>query len=200
MTTFYLIRHGSCPGLGHKLWGRTPGVCLDEGGKAQVHHLAERFAEVGVQAVYSSPLERAWETAAAVARALELDVQQSPAFNEIDFGEWTGKSFEAISADERWQRFNTTRSTTRIPGGESFLDVQARAVGELERLASRHPAARVAIVSHADVIKAVVGYFAATPIDLWQRIEISLCSVSVVALNRDGPKLLAVNNTIELMK
>lgn len=195
MTTFFLIRHASCSGLGQTLWGRTPGVCLNETGKLEAQRLAERFRGITLDAIYSSPLERALETAETIARTMNLEVNKNPEFDEIDFGEWSGKSFDTLATDEVWQCFNTDRSTTRIPGGESFLEVQTRVITELERLSSRHSNARVAIVSHADVIKAAVAYFAATPIDLLQRIEISPCSVSIV---KDGTRLLTINNTSAL--
>ena len=198
MTTFFLIRHASCSGLGQTLWGRTAGVCLDETGKVQAQRLAERFRGITLEAIYSSPLERALETAETIARTMKIEVNKSPAFDEIDFGEWSGKSFDTLASNEVWRRFNTDRSTTRIPGGESFLEVQTRVVTELERLSRQHNNARVAVVSHADVIKAAVGYFAATPIDLLHRIEISPCSVSAVAIDKASVRLLAVNNTGEL--
>ncbi len=198
MTTFFLIRHASCSGLGQTLWGRTPGVCLNGTGKLEAQRLAERLRGITLEAIYSSPLERALETAETIARTMNLEVNRNPAFDEIDFGDWTGKSFDVLSGDEVWGRFNSVRSTTRIPGGESFLEVQTRVITELERLSAQHNNARVAIVSHADVIKAAVGYFAATPIDLLQRIEISPCSVSVVAMNRNSLRLLTINNTRDL--
>src|SRR5215217_3998575 len=198
MTTFFLIRHASCSGLGQTLWGRTTGICLNEKGRLEAQRLADRFKGITLQAVYSSPLERALETAEAIARSMRLEVEKNSALNEIDFGEWTGKAFDELSSDERWRRFNTNRSMTTIPGGESFLQVQSRVVTELERLALQHPGAAVAIVSHADVIKAVVAYFAATPIDLLQRIEISPCSVSVVAVSKDSTKLWSINNQCNL--
>lgn len=198
MTTFFLIRHASCNGLGQTLWGRTPGVCLNETGKVEVHRLVERFREIPLQAIYSSPLERALETAETIARTQKLEVNRNSAFDEVDFGEWTGKSFDTLSGDEVWRRFNSVRSATRIPGGESFLEVQTRAVTELERLSLQHNNARIVIVSHADVIKAAVGYFTTTPIDLLQRIEISPCSVSVVVIDKDSSRLLTINNTSAL--
>ena len=199
MTTFYLVRHGSCAGLGETIWGRTPGIFLNDTGKAEAQQLAERFREIKLDAVYSSPLERAHQTAEAIASATKLEIQPAEAFNEIDFGEWSGKSFEALSRDNRWQQFNTQRSVRRIPGGELFLEAQTRAVAEVERLTAHHRAGRVAIVSHADVIKSVVGYVAGTPIDLLQRIEISPSSVSTIALNEYETRLLAVNNRGELI-
>lgn len=194
MTTFLLIRHASCAGLGQTLWGRAQGVCLNETGRMEAQRLADRLRGITLQAIYSSPLERALETAETIARSMKLEVSKNSAFDEVDFGDWTGKSFDTLASDERWRRFNSVRSTTRIPGGESFLEVQARVIAELEKL-SAQANERVAIVSHADVIKAALGYFTATPIDLLQRIEISPCSVSIVAMNQGDPRLLTINNT-----
>lgn len=198
MTTFFLIRHASCRGLGHTLWGRTPGICLNQKGKLEAQQLAERFREIPLRAVYSSPLERAVETAEALARALKIEVRQSHAFNEIDFGDWTGKSFDVLGSDDCWRRFNSRREETAIPGGEAFSDVQRRAVTELHALRSTNRKAKVAIVSHADVIRAIVGYFTAIPVNLRQRIEISPCSVSIIAMVDDCARLLTINNRPEL--
>ncbi|HEX6284190.1 MAG TPA: histidine phosphatase family protein [Pyrinomonadaceae bacterium] len=198
MTTFYLVRHGACAGLGEKLWGRTAGICLNDEGKAQAQQLAERFKGIALKAIYSSPIERAVETAESIARIAQLEVKQTGAFNEINFGDWAGKSFDELAGDEHWQRFNRQRSLTNVPGGELFLEVQARVVTELERLSQQHNNAHVAIVSHADVIKAAVGYVAGTPIDMLHRFEISPSSVTVIATDTNGPRLLAVNSKYEL--
>lgn len=199
MTTFFLVRHASCPGLGKMLWGRKEGVCLNEAGKAEAQRLAKRFNGLKLDALYSSPLERARETADAIASVARVEVQENSAFNEIDFGEWSGKSFDELQPDERWRRFNTKRSMALIPGGESFLEAQTRAITELEKLSWRHPDARVAIVTHADVIKAIVSHVAGAPIDLWQRLEISPGSVTIVATDEHETKLLAVNSRSELV-
>lgn len=198
MTTFFLIRHASCNGLGRTLWGRTPGISLNEKGKLQAQRLADRFHGIKLQAIHSSPLERAVETAEFIARASNLEVKKDPEFHEINFGEWTGKSFDVLSSNACWRRFNSLRSATRIPGGESFLDVQSRIVKAMDLLSLRYGNANVAIVSHSDVIKAAVGYFTATPIDMLHRIEISPCSVSVIALDNDSARLLTINNRCEL--
>lgn len=186
MTIFYLVRHGACDGLGVTLWGRTAGVCLNEEGKAQAQVLANRFRSIKLDAVYSSPLERARETAEAIARAARLEVKQSCAFNEIDFGDWSGKSFDTLARDDRWRRFNTHRSVATIPGGETFPGVRARVNAELETLTAQHKNSRVVIVSHADVIKAAIGYGADTPVDMLQRYDISPGSVSIVVTDEHG--------------
>jgi probable phosphoglycerate mutase len=198
VTTFFLIRHASCNGLGQKLWGRTPGVCLNETGRSQAQRLAEQFNGIKLQAIYSSPLERAIDTAETLARSMNLDLKLNPALNEIDYGDWTGKTFDILCTDERWRRYNARRSTTVIPGGESFLDVQNRVVKELDVLSHQHGNAHVALVSHADIIRAAVAHFTATPIDMIERIKISPCSVSVLALDEESATLLTINNRCEL--
>lgn len=198
MTTFFLIRHASCGGLGQTLWGRTPGISLNEKGRLEAQRLADRFKNTTLNAIYSSPMERALQTASEIAHTMNLEVRQSDAANEIDFGEWTGKTFEWLSGDERWRRFNSHRSLRMIPGGESFLEVQNRIVKEIEMLTLRHVEARIAIVSHADVIRAAVAYFAATPIDMLYRFEIAPCSVSAIAVYDDNVTLLTINNFGEL--
>ena len=115
MTTFFLIRHAACGGLGQKLWGRTPGICLNEKGEVQAQRLAERFQNIKLDAIYSSPLERALQTATVIAESMKLDVKTCDAANEINFGEWTGKTFDELSRDERWRHFNNRRSMTMIP-------------------------------------------------------------------------------------
>lgn len=98
MTTFFLIRHASCSGLGLTLWGRTPNITLDSKGELQSQRLAERFKDVALDAIYSSPMERARQTAETLARNAKLEVMESQALNEIDFGDWTGKTFESCRA------------------------------------------------------------------------------------------------------
>jgi broad specificity phosphatase PhoE len=198
VTTFFLIRHAACQGVGQTLWGRTPGICLNDRGARQAQCLAGRFKNMTLEAIYSSPLERAQQTATALAEGMKLDVKTCDAANEINFGEWTGKTFDELSSDERWRNFNIHRSLTIVPGGESFLEVQNRIVKELETLALQHGESQVAIISHADVIRAAVAYFSAIPIDLVERFEIAPCSVSVLALDKEGASLITVNNTIDL--
>jgi len=103
VTSFFIIRHARCDGLGQTLWGRTPGVCLNEKGQVQAQGLADRFQNMKLDAIYSSPLDRALQTATAIARSLKLEVRRSKAANEIDFGDWTGQPFERLSVDERWR-------------------------------------------------------------------------------------------------
>jgi probable phosphomutase (TIGR03848 family) len=198
MTTFWLIRHAETDAIGRFLAGRMAGVHLNPAGRLQAERLVSRLERTAVDAIYSSPLERALETAEPLARERGLAIQPCEAANELDLGEWTGKSFKELEARAEWHRFNTVRSLTRIPGGELMLDVQARIVSELDCLRHRHPSHNVAVVSHGDVIKGAVAHYAGIPLDLFHRIEISPASVSVIEVDDHGPRILRVNHTGDL--
>lgn len=192
-TTFHLVRHASYDLLGRVLAGRTPGHSLNRTGQAEAEALAEALAERPIAAVFSSPLERARETAHPVAARHDLRVAIDPTLDEIDFGEWTGLTLDELHADPAWRRFNAFRSTTPIPGGETMLAVQARAVAALIRMRSSFPEGEVVAVSHGDVIKAILAHFLALPLDLISRIEVAPASRSVVVLSDRDARILAIN-------
>jgi probable phosphoglycerate mutase len=193
MTTLLLVRHCAVDGLGRSLAGRAPGLRLNEAGRAHARRLAERFATVHLEAVFSSPLERALETADAFAPCAPGPIQSADDLLELDFGEWTGRSFEELAGDPRWASFNAHRSTTRIPGGELIVEVQRRAVDFLERVAARMPSAQVAVVTHGDVIRSAICYYLGSPLDLMQRFEIAPGSVSLLELGPGAPVVRALN-------
>jgi probable phosphoglycerate mutase len=140
-------------------------------------------------------MERARETAAPLAQTVWSDLGVCAAINEIDSGAWTGRTFSDLDAnEEQWRRFNRFRSATPIPGGEWMVEVQARFVGEMLRLHERFPDERIALVSHAGPIKLALAYFLGVPVDFYDRIEVGLASVSVVALAPWGAKILRLND------
>src|SRR4029079_19330524 len=139
MTTFLLIRHGINDLVDRAIAGWMPGVHLNQEGRTQAERLAERVGDARIAAIYSSPLERACETAEPIGRRRGLPVQICPGVGEIQFGDWTGHSLERLADAPRWRQFNSFRSGTRAPGGELMLEVQARTVAELERLGEQHP-------------------------------------------------------------
>jgi probable phosphomutase (TIGR03848 family) len=195
MTTFLLIRHATNPWVGWALAGHRPGVHLDDEGRAQAQRLVARLRDVRIDAVYSSPLERAMETAEPLASARGLAIQQRARLIEIGLGEWTGREIASLESEAHWKRFNTFRSSTRIPGGELMTEVQTRIVDEMEELRQHHRDATVALVSHGDVIKCAVTFYAGSPLDFMHRFEISPASVSVIKLADWGAQVFAVNDT-----
>jgi probable phosphoglycerate mutase len=197
MTTFYLIRHAANDFLGKAIAGWTPGVHLNDKGKAQAIRLGARLAGSGITAIYSSPLERARETASPIAEKLSLKVEIRDALGEVKFGEWNGKSFDELNRDARWRLFNSYRSGTRAPGGELAVESQARVVAELECIRERHSGETVAVVSHADLIRAALAYYLGMPADLYQRIECRPASFSRLRLAEWGPMILGLNEVAE---
>jgi broad specificity phosphatase PhoE len=195
MTKFLLIRHALTDSVGKRLSGRTPGVPLNAEGQAQAQELAVRLTNVAIDAIYTSPLERAVQTAEPLAKARNLTIAESDNFLEIDFGQWTNCTFQELENQPQFRNFNSFRSHTRIPGGELMLEAQARIVGGLQRLSTQYVGQTVAIVSHSDMLKAAVAYYAGIPLDLFQRLEISPASVSVLEIFEETARILVLNDT-----
>jgi probable phosphoglycerate mutase len=158
--------------------------------------MGERVAAVPkVAAIYVSPLERTRETAAPLAAALGMKVRPDKGLLEVDIGEWTGLDFKTVRKLPEWKLVHQYPSGFRFPGGESFVEMQARIVSTLERLRAAHPGETIVAVSHADTIKAAVAHALGTHLDLFQRIVISPCSVTAIAYTDGGPMVLSVNTT-----
>ena len=199
MTTFYLIRHAQRSGDQEMLAGNIGGLHLTTTGRAQAGRLARHLARDPIAHIFSSPLERAQETATPLARQFGLTIQVDAAIGEINTGEWTGRTFRELDAsDVQWRAFNRFRGTTRIPGGETMAEVQARFVGEMMRLRDTFPEAGIALVSHADPIKVALACLLGAPLDFYDRLEIGLASVSVVELDQEVVKVLRLNDGAHL--
>ena len=192
-TTFHLVRHGDYPLLGKILAGRTTGHSLSAAGLAQARGVAEALAGLPIAAVVSSPLERTRETAEPIADRFGLDVMIEPDVIEIDFGDWTGRSFEQLREWSGWPAFTRFRSTAQVPGGESMLAVQMRSIAAVVRLRGAYPDGEIVVVSHGDVIKSIVAHFLTIPLDMFRRFDIAPASRSVVAVSDEDSRVLAVN-------
>ena len=192
-TTVHLIRHASYDLLGRVLAGRSPGHFLNARGRPEAAALAASLAQLPLAAVVSSPLERTRETAAPIAERLGLSVAIDDDLSEIDYGDWTGSPIAELHASPAWRRFNSFRGTAEIPGGETMLAAQARALRAVLRLRAAWPEHQIAVVSHGDIVKAVLAHFLAMPLELMRRMEISPASRSVLALHDADACVLGVN-------
>ena len=190
-TTVLLVRHGRTPSTGKVLPGRAPGLHLSEEGRAQAQVAADRIAALKGKpvAVYASPLERTRETAAPIAKALGLKVQRERGLLECDFGDWTGKQLSTLSKKPEWATVQRFPSGFRFPGGESFAEMAARSFETVQKIVA---------VSHADPIKAILATAQGTPLDLFQRLVVSPCSISALVVSPGGCHVLAVNQTPDL--
>ncbi len=195
-TTVLLVRHGQTPSTGTTLPGRARGLHLADAGRGQAEAAASRIAKLDkVAAVYASPLERTRETAAPIAKALGLRVRIDRGLLECDFGSWTGKALKDLARLPEWKTVQRYPSGFRFPGGESFTEMQTRMTSALARLTSRHEGETIVAVSHADPIKAALAAALGTHLDLFQRIVVSPCSVSVIWYSAGGPVVLTSNST-----
>ena len=189
-----LVRHGHTPTTGKLLPGRAKGLHLSELGKEQASKVATNLSMLdNVTAVYASPMERTLETAKPIASAFGLKVQRNRGLIEADFGKWTGRKLSDLRKLSDWEIVQKNPSLFRFPDGESFIEIQSRMVETITRISDKHRGEIVIAVSHADTIKAFLTAMLGTPLDLFQRLHISPCSVSPVILGNGSPFVLAVN-------
>ncbi len=196
MTILLLIRHATNDWMRRgRLAGWTPNVHLNQEGQEQAQALGRRLADIPLEAVYSSPLERAVETAQAIAGPHGLKVQLHQGVGEVQYGEWNGQPLRKLAREPLWRVVQRWPGGARFPGGEALGEMQARVVAALEKVRAAHPQGVVAVVAHADVIKAAVAYYIGVPLDLFQRLVISPASVTAVGFTPLGPRLLRLNDT-----
>jgi probable phosphomutase (TIGR03848 family) len=198
VTTVLLIRHGrtraNSEGI---LAGRLPGVALDSVGRRQVRSLAGRLRDTAIDEVVHSPLERCLETARGLvaARVEPVPLRDDGRLLECDYGKWTGQKLADLATEPLWEAVQRRPSTVLFPGGESMVQMADRAVAAVREARDRHPDGVVAVVSHGDVIKAILSEALGQPLDSFQRIAVAPGSVSVVAYGRERPTVLRVNDT-----
>ena len=201
MSTVLLVRHGLTPMTGPVLAGRTPGVVLDERGRKQAAALAQRVAVLPLSAVVTSPLERCVETADIVLAA-QREAGRGPDWHvderlvECGYGDWTGRPIKELARDPLWKVVQTQPSAVRFPGGESLVEVAARAVSAVRDWDARLGENAVWVAcSHGDVIKAVLADALGLHLDQFQRIVVDPGSASVVRYTDTRPYVLRVNDT-----
>jgi broad specificity phosphatase PhoE len=193
VTVFFLVRHGEHALQGRIIAGHKGGIGLSAKGRAESAAMAERLAREELAAIYASPLDRTRETAAILGTRLDVPIAIRDDLIELDFGEWTGLTFDQVRGDPRWVPWQSCRSIAQIPGGESWRQVQDRIVGALFDLRRRHPQGGIALVSHGDVIRAALLFALGMPLDLSSRIEIGTGSLSTVRIDDAQIRVLALN-------
>ena len=196
MPLLLLIRHGENEFVKtSKLAGRLPGIHLNERGQKQAQALGEALKDVPIKAIYSSPLERAMETATPIAEARKLEIGQEPDLMDTNIGSWEGKSLKVLRLTKLWRIVQSAPSRFRFPDGESFVESQARYVSTLERIIKKHnkPQDIVAVVFHADPIKLAVAHFLGMPLDHFQRLSCDTGSLTAVYASESGANLIKLN-------
>lgn len=195
MQTIFLIRHGKAEYKPGHLYGWTPGVHLSDSGREEVKALAQKLEPVRFNAIYSSPLERTQETAEAIAAGRRLEIKTVDELGEVRYGRWQGKSFKSLVKTKLWRVVQLTPSQARFPGGESILEMQTRGVQAVEAIRAKHKKGTVAIVSHADMIKAIVAHYLGMHLDLFQRLNVDTASATVIGFYGAFPRVMKLGDT-----
>ncbi|MBB4380473.1 histidine phosphatase family protein [Bradyrhizobium sp. SBR1B] len=191
----HLVRHGHHALLGHTLCGRMNGVTLDDIGCEEVAHCATNVSPQPAL-IQSSPQRRCMQSASILAAHFGSPIEIVPALDELDYGEWTGRSFEELGRDPRWSRWNRRRGSTRPPGGESMRSLQKRVVDHLEQLRNDHSTGAVIAVSHAEPIRAALLHYARRRLDDFLSIEIDPSSISTLSADRGGFRITGINQRV----
>ena len=195
MATLLLVRHGLTAMTGPVLAGWTPGVHLNDRGREQAVALAERLQQVPLAAIVASPLERCQETAAAVATGRDVQLTTDDRLGECKYGDWTGQELKKLAKDPLWKVVQAHPSAAAFPGGEALRDTQARAVNAVrDHNAAVGDDATWLAVSHGDVIKAIVADALGVHLDMFQRIQIDPCSLTVIRYTTLRPFVVRVND------
>lgn len=200
MAITLLIRHGENDWVGKKLAGRLPGVHLNQNGLNQAQALAETLQNLPIKAIYSSPLERAMETAQPLARIKKMEISICDNLSEINFGDWQGKTIKQMRRLKLWETVQKHPSQMQFPNGESFIAAQNRLVDCITQISENHdPFDLVACFSHSDAIRLLVAHFLNIPLDSFQRIHINTASISTIMLSKEHISVPFVN-LIDLSK
>jgi broad specificity phosphatase PhoE len=175
------------------LLGRVTDVPLDERGEGQARFVARRLLAIPNLVIESSPRRRARHTAGIIAAQRDTTVRIAPQMDEIDYGSWSGRTFEALSSDPQWCRWNKYRAVSRTPAGDSIRDVQERAMAHFRKLEQTFDHETIAIVTHAEVIRSVVLLALQAPIGDYSRFEIAPASLTTLSITGADLRLDSVN-------
>jgi len=197
VTTVLLVRHGSTSAnAAGVLAGWTPGLHLNEKGRQDAKILAQRLSGLPIAGVVTSPMERCRETAEILSSGLSGNLRLNSDLDlaECRYGDWTGRTLSELRAEPLWEAVVHTPSAVTFPNGESLSGVQARALHAIRRWNKTYAGGVYLAISHGDVIKAVLADALGMHLDMFQRIVVEPCSVSVVRYAAGRPLVLRVND------
>jgi probable phosphoglycerate mutase len=176
------------------LCGRTAGISLNQQGRSEAEDMSRLVArEHTLSAIYSSPLERAFETAEILSRYCGIPACSHDGLNEVDYGTWTGAAYSDLHGTSEWAAYNRNRPFTAPPGGEGLLSVQERAWTAIKSISASHLDSSIAIVSHGDVIRSLLVLLLGMPLEHILRLEVEPASSSEISLGGAYPVVHCVN-------
>jgi probable phosphomutase (TIGR03848 family) len=192
--TIYLLRHGhSTANAKSVLAGRDFKVKLSSVGEEQAIAVANELSDKKFAKIYSSPLPRCMQTLEPLAMKMKSEIQIEDGLIEMEYGDWSGKKLSVLSRNKLWSAIQNRPSLVRFPNGESFLEMQSRAIEVVTKLAI--PGKSVLLCSHGDVIKAMVAGFLGLHLDKFQSLSIDPASITAIDLVNGSARLRFMNDT-----
>jgi broad specificity phosphatase PhoE len=198
-TTVYLVRHAVHSVVDHVLVGRNQRIGLSSEGLRQASCLGSYFARKRIASIHSSPQLRARQTATSISASLGKPFLIVPEIDEVDAGDWTGRSFDELENDARWHRWNSQRESTRIPNGECMYEVQERIDKHLAHIAESHVNRRVVIVTHAEIIRAAILKLRGLALQDFTSTPVAPASVTTVRLTKHGGQIVRENTQVDVL-
>lgn len=195
-TRFLIVRHATCAHTDDTLLGRTLDAPLDARGRRQARAVAEYLHREAPLRVECSPRRRALQTALAIADGACCGIRTTPALDELDFGDWAGHSFAELERDPGWQRWNRSRDRARTPAGVGIRAVQRSVDRYLASLARSCSGATLVLVTHAEIIRAIVLRYLGLPARDYGLFDIAPASITRVSIGNDGTHVEAVNQPV----
>jgi broad specificity phosphatase PhoE len=194
MTTIYLVRHGNTEWTGHRVIGLTPGVHLNQTGCEQALRAAEYLQRSPIEAIYSSPMERATDTAAPLAKMKNLPVIPVPFLCSVDFGDFQKRTKEELAEEPIWQQFLTHPAGVCFPSGESIKDAQQRIVYGINSLAMQYPEnVQIACFAHCEILRLAIAHALKIPLDDYMRLTLDTGSISCIEWGSNYNRLKWLN-------
>lgn len=200
METLFLLRHGETAwNKDGRVMGRLE-ISLNHAGILQARRMAKIVSKLAIDAVYSSPLKRALQTARILAKKTRLLVEVDPNLTEVAFGRWEGWRLEQLRRDQAYHRFLRAPVTAKVPGGETMREVQKRGLAALRRAAEEHPTGRLLFVTHGDVIRAILCHYLHLPLAEFRRLRIDNGSLTVLEVNGAWAELKFINYVPDIVR
>jgi len=158
VTSIYLVRHGQTAWNKEEIFRGRTDIPLDETGLKQAELAAQYFDGTEIDAIYSSPLSRALQTAQKIAEFHNLKVQPLSGIIDMSFGDWEGRPHQEIREKDSkaYRQWVEEPHLVRLPGGEGLDDVRVRAMAALEEVIRKHPEKTLIFVSHRVICKVLI--------------------------------------------
>ncbi len=192
-TRFMLVRHGSCAQTDTCLLGRAIDAPLSERGTREAEFVAARLVQERPTRLYTSPRLRTRQTAMIIGEVTQCECDVSETLDEIDFGRWSGKTFDELAGDPTWRLWNSDRSRARTPLSEKISDIETRILALLDTLADLHGGETIVLVTHGEIIRCALLHYLGRSPDAFMGIEISPGSLSRLDLRNGRGLIQSIN-------